>query len=534
MLHTPSSDRTSHLAHTPPPDTNVFSSEPNTLILLYETDTKSAIMSMSAPEAAARSTPFLQRVQLLSPEGYPVRATGQVDDGAMRNCISKRRWEQYGHCLSPLSPSTIRISVANNQQIKPIGRWHGTVRVGNVSASSWFEVFESNGAFDVILGKPWLEQVDAIHRYTTDTLEITGENGDSDKLSNQTISEADDRVQAVQESALEQTEHGRETEIEERKEHDTPRACEELERMAPDENEDHGDSAGLRRSEPEEKGYHGQRAEHQRSEPEESESHGEYVEQERNEPEEENDSAENEEPDENDSAEHEESDELDSDEVWEPAAETPPHEQLDREWARIHQIRASASPWQETQWARYLTTDEPEGQDTDEEEAMTAADGAEPTKQLSARACRAAQAEETQRQRDNEGEALLTAVLQVNAAHYKAERRVVCRAKKKRDKRRRAQVYSTTCPPLEVTQVHKLWESERRISIIRAKLEYARSLGEPDPVELQPDNRDEATPTVNSTDTQQPEDPESTTPTGAPKPEPPFKVEVLSEDDWLD
>lgn len=27
---------------------------------------------------------------------------------------------------------------------------------------------------DVILGKPWLEQVDAIHRYSSDTLEITG------------------------------------------------------------------------------------------------------------------------------------------------------------------------------------------------------------------------------------------------------------------------------------------------------------------------------------------------------------------------
>lgn len=179
------------------PYSHVLASEQNTSILLYETDTSDAIMSMTAADPEKRSAPFLQRVQLLSPEGYPVRATGQVDDGAMRNCISKRRWEQYSHCLSPLSPSSIRISVANNQKIKPIGRWFGKVRVGNVSATSWFEVFESNGAFDVILGKPWLEQVDAVHRYRTDTLEITGANGDTDKLSNQTITETEDIIQAI-------------------------------------------------------------------------------------------------------------------------------------------------------------------------------------------------------------------------------------------------------------------------------------------------------------------------------------------------
>jgi hypothetical protein len=37
-----------------------------------------------------RSKPFLQRVQLVGPGDCVVRATGQVDDGAMRNCISKR------------------------------------------------------------------------------------------------------------------------------------------------------------------------------------------------------------------------------------------------------------------------------------------------------------------------------------------------------------------------------------------------------------------------------------------------------------
>ena len=50
--------------------------------------------------------------------------------------------------------------------------------------ASWFEVFDSHGAFDVILGKPWLKQVKATHNYGTDQLSITN-NGNTDTLSNE-------------------------------------------------------------------------------------------------------------------------------------------------------------------------------------------------------------------------------------------------------------------------------------------------------------------------------------------------------------
>ena len=40
-----------------------------------------------------------------------------------------------------------------------------------------------------------------------------------------------------------------------------------------------------------------------------------------------------------------------------PVPETDPIKQLDHEWAQIHQICASASPWQETQWSQYLDVD---------------------------------------------------------------------------------------------------------------------------------------------------------------------------------
>ena len=130
---------------------------------------------MTEPESDDKPKPFLQRIQLKAKTGTIVRATGQVDDGAMKNCISLKRWEWYGHCLETLSESRTIISVANATEIKSKGTWTGIVQVGMTSALSRFEVFDCKGAFDVILGKPWLKAVRAQHDYVTDKITIGAE-----------------------------------------------------------------------------------------------------------------------------------------------------------------------------------------------------------------------------------------------------------------------------------------------------------------------------------------------------------------------
>ena len=134
--------------------------------------------------------------------------------------------------------------MANGSRIVPVGRWYGTVRVGNVGSPSWFKVFECDGAFDVILGKRWLRAVKAIHDYSTDEITITYD-GNSDTIPN-SAAHLDDKIHSV---------------ITPTKEDNTP------------------------------------------------------------------------------------------------VPETDPIEQLDHEWARIHQIHASASPWRETRWSQYLDMD---------------------------------------------------------------------------------------------------------------------------------------------------------------------------------
>ena len=125
---------------------------------------------MTTKEDGERTKPFMQRVQLAG--NATVRATGQVDDGAMVNCLSKAKWNAYNVCLWTLLPLTTIIGVANNQRVRSMGRWKGTIRVGGIVTESTFEVFECQGAFEVILGKPWLRQVKATHEYMTDTIRI--------------------------------------------------------------------------------------------------------------------------------------------------------------------------------------------------------------------------------------------------------------------------------------------------------------------------------------------------------------------------
>lgn len=85
--------------------------------------------------------------------------------------------------------------MANGSRIVPVGQWYGTVRIGNVGSPSWFEVFECDSAFDVILGKPWLKAVKAIHNYSTDEITITYD-GNSNTIPN-SAAHLDDKIHSI-------------------------------------------------------------------------------------------------------------------------------------------------------------------------------------------------------------------------------------------------------------------------------------------------------------------------------------------------
>ncbi|KAF8231214.1 hypothetical protein L208DRAFT_1196038, partial [Tricholoma matsutake] len=116
--------------------------------------------------------------------GDVVHMLAQVDDGASKSCIMKKRWEAYHQCLGELAKSRMTTTFMNNAHVKSMGIWTGTVQVGGTTARCTFEVFDCNNAFDVILGKPWLRTVKAIHYYEQDRI-VIGQEWNMDILVNE-------------------------------------------------------------------------------------------------------------------------------------------------------------------------------------------------------------------------------------------------------------------------------------------------------------------------------------------------------------
>ena len=115
---------------------------------------------------------YCQWVCLQGPRGKNVWMRAVIDGGAMLNMLCASVWEKQRYQLTPLGPSDVILSVADNHRIPSRGTWTGVVDVAGAKVMQSFEVFDSNGAFEIILGKLWLKSVRATHHYTTDEITI--------------------------------------------------------------------------------------------------------------------------------------------------------------------------------------------------------------------------------------------------------------------------------------------------------------------------------------------------------------------------
>ncbi|KIJ35099.1 hypothetical protein M422DRAFT_181160, partial [Sphaerobolus stellatus SS14] len=84
-----------------------------------------------------------------------------------------RKWRQWEHRLGRKEQSPVTMRVADNHHIPSAGRWTGRMGVSNVEVEAAFEMFDSNDAFEIILGKPWLTAAKAVHNFENDTIKIS-------------------------------------------------------------------------------------------------------------------------------------------------------------------------------------------------------------------------------------------------------------------------------------------------------------------------------------------------------------------------
>ncbi|QRV97006.1 Retrovirus-related Pol polyprotein from transposon opus [Ceratobasidium sp. AG-Ba] len=100
-----------------------------------------------------------------------------VDGGAMLCVLDRTFWGRIENFMGQLAESPIICRMADGSCTRSIGR--GTAQVG--VAGQWhpiqFEVLDSKGNYDLLLGKPWLRVAGATQAFAGDTLSISGPDG---------------------------------------------------------------------------------------------------------------------------------------------------------------------------------------------------------------------------------------------------------------------------------------------------------------------------------------------------------------------
>ncbi|KIJ10051.1 hypothetical protein PAXINDRAFT_53842, partial [Paxillus involutus ATCC 200175] len=117
--------------------------------------------------------PFLATPVLQGPQGEKVRFLAIVDNGTMINAIDTAAYQRITRRLNKLSTSTRTLRMADGSLVPSTGTWAGAFEWGTVQVTTTFEVFPSGRSWRMLIGKPLLEQLAAIHNYGTDSIHIS-------------------------------------------------------------------------------------------------------------------------------------------------------------------------------------------------------------------------------------------------------------------------------------------------------------------------------------------------------------------------
>ncbi|KAF8580957.1 hypothetical protein K439DRAFT_1314601, partial [Ramaria rubella] len=114
--------------------------------------------------------PFRHNSLVSSTKNQPITLMATADGGAMMNVIDESVWKTVAHRLGTLAPSQTQAKMANSMVIPSQGQWTRQVNLGRVSAIGGFEILDSGGAFEILLGKPWIAEARITQNFAEDTL----------------------------------------------------------------------------------------------------------------------------------------------------------------------------------------------------------------------------------------------------------------------------------------------------------------------------------------------------------------------------
>lgn len=134
------------------------------------------------PEHAVQ--PFIHRLGIEAVNGQAIEVQANFDDGALANAMSITKFNSIKQYLKHYKESQRWLRMADGSLVKPLAMWEGEMEIGGIRVHGSFEVFDSGGNWDFLLGKPLLTALHVVHEYTHDTVTIS-EGGRTAVLKNQ-------------------------------------------------------------------------------------------------------------------------------------------------------------------------------------------------------------------------------------------------------------------------------------------------------------------------------------------------------------
>ena len=95
----------------------------------------------------------------------------------MINAVDTDTYNRVAQRLITLQPSNRTLCMADGSLVPSLGIWRGAFEWDPVQVDTTFKVFPSGASWQMLVGKPLLEQVRAVQDYSTDTIQLPTHTG---------------------------------------------------------------------------------------------------------------------------------------------------------------------------------------------------------------------------------------------------------------------------------------------------------------------------------------------------------------------
>jgi len=172
-------------------------SDNDNLIHLYSVGHKQEKGQKAATPSIGIEVPFKHTLEIMVAEGKTVCVSALFDGAAMVAAMCWSVFKRLKHRIGRWKTSRKRLCMADGNVVPSRAVWHGKMKLGNIEVEGEFEVFDSKGSWEFLLGKPLLRLFGAKQDFLTDTVTICGDNGSNTTVLHNEITQQEPSTEVV-------------------------------------------------------------------------------------------------------------------------------------------------------------------------------------------------------------------------------------------------------------------------------------------------------------------------------------------------